>query len=158
MEVVNNSSCNKKQLITADYNDTIFFNRYKRLWFVNNKSYDSNLYIIRLVKDKSNGHTNQLKKELMCLKNFTNLKKKIQTLNNQIKQYETATLHNDKDSIYLKGNQIKKSRCLISKYLSKLQGDNFKINRVGETCFNMSFSGDYVKLTHRGNILADGVF
>ena len=94
----------------------------------------------------------------MCLKNFTNLKKKIQTLNNQIKQYETATQSNDKDNIYLKGKQIKKSRCIISKYLNNLKGDNFKINRVGETCFNMSFSGDYITATHRGNILADGVF
>jgi len=157
-ERLNKVSGCQKQVINVSYRDEIYFNRYNWLWYVNGKGYDSNKYIIRLEKDKPQ-ITNGLDSEMKQLNAFTNLKRKIKTLNKQIEQYENATLHKDEDNIYLKGKAIKKSRCIISKYLNKLHSDtNFTIKKVGETCFNMAYNGTYITATHRGNILADGVF
>ena len=156
----------EKEFVEITSNDSYHLDKYKRLWIVNGKEYSSLQYSLKLVETKTNPTPKRkpkaitpLDSELKALTLMDRLKKKVNTLNKQYNAYETAELHKDKDTQYLKGKAIKKSRCIISKYLKQLRQDtNFKLSLVGETVYKMVYSGKYVNVTKRGNILVKGVF
>ena len=155
-----------KEFIGITPNDSYYLDRKNRLWIVNNIPYSSAEYNLRMVKAKTTPTPKRkpkvitpLDSELKALTTMTRLKKKIITLNNQYQAYETAELHKDKDTIFLKGKAIKNTRSIISKYLSQLRKDTkFKVSLIGDTCYKMVYSGEFVKATKRGNILVKGVF
>lgn len=115
--------------------------------------------IHRIIGVKTETPRDILNHELKQLTTIDYLKKKINTLNTHIEKHNNLKEYNpESDRVILLGRYIEKSKTLISKYLNQLKPDSkFSISRIGETCFEIVYSGDYITATKKGNILDSGV-
>lgn len=96
--------------------------------------------------------------ELKALTLIDLLKKKIKTLNNNKEKLDNYTRYKDTDNIILTKRRLEKAKSLIIKYLNILKQDaNFVFQRIGETCFKIVYSGNYVKATSTGNLFVRGI-
>jgi len=153
-------------MITVNINitDTVYFNKDKRLWVINDKKqYPSNQYKLRIIKDSPVEKLPTevyLKKELDALNTITTLVKNLNTLNNQYKKFLEVEKTGNKSETTKKLLLVNKSRKTVSKKLSKLNRDShFGISEnTTDNCYCIHYKGDFVTTNRNFELLCDGVF